>query len=301
MIFAKLDVDITDHPKAIEAGPAAFGLWAWSLAYCRKHELDGRIPTHAVRLALGASGDNGALADRLVEVGLWGTREGGWTFLNYAKKNETKSQIDDRKALDRTRKAESRAHSPRKTLVRVDTLLDNFGIPTVAAAGIPGSGSGSVLPSLDPDLNRTLLGTEPPAPSKPARVAKVKHRFPESLVPASDEEAPAWCAQWRIPPDHPELPQFLDTHRKKESRWRDWTAAWRTWERRVPRYATERDSGTWRAGTGPRTGFQRGPVPDTPPAPYHAPNPGYRPARADLETDQVEAVGSLLARLGGSG
>ncbi len=137
MIFAKLDVDITDHPKAIEAGPAAFGLWAWALAYCRKHELDGAIGIGAVRHALGGDPGNLALADKLVEVGLWANRDGGWTVLNYASKNETKAGIAERRAADRARKA------PRVVPHPPPFREESKRAPLIEVVGIPGSDSGS--------------------------------------------------------------------------------------------------------------------------------------------------------------
>ncbi len=148
MIFAKLDVDITDHPKAIEAGPAAFGLWAWALAYCRKHELDGAIGIGAVRHALGGDPGNLALADKLVEVGLWANRDGGWTVLNYASKNETKAGIAERRAADRARKA------PRVIPPPPPFREESKRAPLIEVVGIPGSDSGS-----DSDSGSVLGGS----------------------------------------------------------------------------------------------------------------------------------------------
>lgn len=78
-----------------------------------------------------------------------------------------------------------------------------------------------------------------PVSDKPESKPKGKHRFPETHCPDSDAtttEVKSWCEQWSIPNPHPELPGFLDCHRKKGSRWRDWAAAWRGWLRNADRY-----------------------------------------------------------------
>lgn len=61
---------------------------------------------------------------------------------------------------------------------------------------------------------------------------KPSKRKPETPCPASDatpEAVEAWAASHSIPAAHVEFAHFLDHHRKADKRWRDWTAAWRTW------------------------------------------------------------------------
>lgn len=105
MIYARVDVNFGDHPKALEAGPVARDLWTWGLLYCRKHELDGVLPVSAVVSSTWGAGGNAnrKVADRLVSVGLWKACEGGWRILHYAEKNETRREIDERRAASRER------------------------------------------------------------------------------------------------------------------------------------------------------------------------------------------------------
>ncbi len=66
-------------------------------------------------------------------------------------------------------------------------------------------------------------------------------RCPSSVAPA--DELAAWLQEWAIPADHAELPNFLDHHHAKGSSFRDWSAAWRTWQRNAHRF-TPRSSTT---------------------------------------------------------
>lgn len=109
MIFAKLDVCVPTHPKFIAAGPAAVGFWCAALAYVRGHELDGMLPDHAVGVLLGVGPLEGRkLAARLVSVGLFERIGDGYAIFNYASKNETKAQIEARRAATRERVADLR-------------------------------------------------------------------------------------------------------------------------------------------------------------------------------------------------
>lgn len=86
MIYARVDVNFGDHPRAFAAGPVARDLWVWGLLYCRKHELDGELPEGVVLSSpWGAGGKaNAKVAAKLVEVGLWERTAFGWTICRYA-------------------------------------------------------------------------------------------------------------------------------------------------------------------------------------------------------------------------
>ncbi len=157
MIFAKLDVDITDHPKAIAAGPGPFGIWAWALAYCRKHELDGIVPIRALRQALGGRPENDVHAATLVAVGLFSVRgDGDFEFENYAKKNETKASIVKRRTETSNRVAKFRDVTQLKRVTPSDLIrVTNTNVTDPCNAFVPGSDSDSDSDSVlrsDPDL-----------------------------------------------------------------------------------------------------------------------------------------------------
>ena len=103
MIHARVDVELRDHERAHRAG-RAMATWTWCLLYTRAKELDGFVPAVALRAAW--VGEEQALLDMavLVETGLAvecnavSNNGHGWTLTNYAPRNETKADIDARRA-----------------------------------------------------------------------------------------------------------------------------------------------------------------------------------------------------------
>jgi hypothetical protein len=134
MIFAKLDVCMPTHPKFIDAGPAAVGYWAAALAYVRGHDLDGMLPDTAlgVLLAVGTA-EGRELSDRLVSVGLFQRVRGGYLIFNYASKNETKAQVETRRAATRERVAKSRGKATANGSAH-DAVTDENVTPDVTRA-----------------------------------------------------------------------------------------------------------------------------------------------------------------------
>lgn len=65
-MWFKVDDAFWSHPKVVEAGNAAIGLWLRCGTYSAQHLTDGFIPL-AIAKHLGSAG----LARRLVAVGLW--------------------------------------------------------------------------------------------------------------------------------------------------------------------------------------------------------------------------------------
>ena len=112
MIFAKVDVDLSDHLKAVDAGPA-MATWLWALLYSRKHELDGAVPDSAFRLSWVGEATSKEHSSRLVEVGLWKRSRAGIVILNYGKHNETREQIAQRREIAAERMRRVRANTPR--------------------------------------------------------------------------------------------------------------------------------------------------------------------------------------------
>lgn len=111
MIFAGIDVNIITHPKALQAGPEAFGLWTWGMCYAQTHKTDGRLPRVAVMSALGAQRRVlSRLAVRLVTSGLWDELEdGSFQVHNYGAKNQTAAEIASRDEQRKAANAERQA------------------------------------------------------------------------------------------------------------------------------------------------------------------------------------------------
>lgn len=128
MIYAKVDVELRDHPKALAAGNA-MATWTWGLLYVRSKETDGFIPKAALRGAWVGSAEALKHAATLVQVSLWEAVDGGWRICKYELKNDTKAAIAENKARVRERVTAHR-----------DRVRNALQTPA-AAAFVPGSGS----------------------------------------------------------------------------------------------------------------------------------------------------------------
>src|SRR3990167_6480333 len=83
MSWVKIDDGAPDHRKQLAAGSEACWLWVCGLAYCnRQPARDGFIPGVKVGL-LYPFRRAGALAKKLVEVGLWEEADGGYRVHDY--------------------------------------------------------------------------------------------------------------------------------------------------------------------------------------------------------------------------
>jgi len=88
MGFATVDDRLFGHPKAMAAGLEAMGLWvlanSWSCAFDKQGFIPSQLPE-----TLKAKP---ALADRLVEVGLWDVVDGGWMMHDWQDWNLTAAE-----------------------------------------------------------------------------------------------------------------------------------------------------------------------------------------------------------------
>src|SRR5678815_1032347 len=111
--YAKVDVALRDHPKAVEVGPAAMGIWLGALLYIREHLTDGFAPRQVVFSSFAASPQLAACCvRRLVSAGLFVEVPGGFLLANYSEKNQTKVQVTA--AIDSARERMRRVRESRK-------------------------------------------------------------------------------------------------------------------------------------------------------------------------------------------
>jgi hypothetical protein len=149
LIFAKLDVSVYSHRRFVEAGFEAVGYWALILAYLRHQESgDGFLASALIGVPLGAGCERCLpLCEKLVSVGLFRKVEGGYLFVNYAEKNETKDEIAQRIEATRERKARSRRSAlsrvPERGAVTRDRARPPRSASRVTADSDSDSGSGS--------------------------------------------------------------------------------------------------------------------------------------------------------------
>lgn len=88
MSWFKVDDKFHSHPKAIEAGNAALGLWVRCGSWAADQLTDGFIP-HAIASQYGTKPQRIAL----VSSGFWLPVDGGYQMHNYNLRNPTKDQV----------------------------------------------------------------------------------------------------------------------------------------------------------------------------------------------------------------
>lgn len=106
-MWFKVDDNLAMHPKVVEAGNAAMGLWVRAGSWCGAHLTDGTVPAHVVTL-LGTRRQ----AEKLAASGLWIPAEGGaFEFHEWRERQPTRRQVDDERAKTARRVAEWRRRS----------------------------------------------------------------------------------------------------------------------------------------------------------------------------------------------
>lgn len=99
MTWFKVDDGFAFHPKAIEAGNAALGLWVRAGAWCGANLTDGALPRHMI----GTLGAQARDARRLVQVGLWVETGTGYRFHEWGLMQPTKADVEAERAANRAR------------------------------------------------------------------------------------------------------------------------------------------------------------------------------------------------------
>jgi hypothetical protein len=198
VIFAKLDVCFYRHTRFHRAGLEASGLWAAALAFLRENDSqDGTIAFDELWRLFGVGERHGRkLANRLVEVGLFEPCDRGYVLCRYAAKNETREDIEARRAATAKRVAGHRAAKRAQLSViaghesegntscnALQVVSKNALQPSVTARGVPGSGSGSgSVSSSDPVSS--FSSPSAPSTSLPDQGSGVIAVAPLALVPS---------------------------------------------------------------------------------------------------------------------
>lgn len=233
MTWVKVDARFPTHEKVLDVGPVAEALWLRGLCYAGGHLTDGFVPVAYVR-RMGDM-DGPAEAARLVAAGLWHPVDGGWRIHDYLTWQRSKTEVEDISAkraeagrrggkqrasnlldacLANGKQAASKTQAEKK---RKDTDAEETGVPplTPPAAAPP-----------EPD----------PPPAKPSR-SKPTTEAPDDYALTDAHYAEAGRLGLDPARVEAETEAWLDYHRAKGSRFKDWHAAWRTWMRNAVKFA----------------------------------------------------------------
>lgn len=160
MPWIKLDDGYADHPKMAEAGPLAAWLHTKALIFCGRHLTDGRISRtvvaslvdwRAADVLTGVSNtvtntlsnsqcsgyghpDNIALADRLVEIGLWEHHDNGLAYRihDYLEYQPSRAEVleERRKNRERVKRHRERAKANGNAVTNADSTGTPIPIPS---------------------------------------------------------------------------------------------------------------------------------------------------------------------------
>lgn len=104
-----LNDGVRAHPKILRAGPEAAWLWVASIDYCREQLTDGVIPLEALATLAAFRVKPRALAQRLVDVGLFEPVEGGYRIHDFLAHNDSADVVREKRRQAARRKADWRA------------------------------------------------------------------------------------------------------------------------------------------------------------------------------------------------
>lgn len=104
MPWFKVDDAFHCHPKAMQAGTAALGLWVRCGSWAAQQLTDGFVPTDVARMYGSA-----AMIRQLVGSGLWLDVDGGYLFPDWTDYQPTREHVLAEREAAKRRQAASRS------------------------------------------------------------------------------------------------------------------------------------------------------------------------------------------------
>jgi hypothetical protein len=106
--WSKLDDQFYDHPKTVAVGTLGAGLFALALSWTAKALTDGFVPAAMIPRLVADIEDPIALADALVDAGMFEAVKGGYLIHDYLKYNPPAAKVKAKREEDARRQAEWR-------------------------------------------------------------------------------------------------------------------------------------------------------------------------------------------------
>lgn len=211
MPWFRIDDSFHCHPKVMEAGTAAAGLWVRCGCYSAQHLTDGFVPA-----SIAAMYGTPRMASRLVSAGLWSENVNGFTMKDFSDYNPSRADVEKERSAARER---MRARRSGEVRANTDRSSDDVRGPRP-----------------DPTRNRTT--TTPngvvDAPQKRTRQKTEATRLDDWLPSPADVE---WARAEGLPDEwvREQTARFRDywiAVPGAKGRKADWPATWRNWLRR---------------------------------------------------------------------
>jgi hypothetical protein len=182
MTWFKVDDNLALHPKVLQAGNAAIGMWVRAGAWSAQQLTDGFIPNTVI----GTLG-NRRLARTLVDVGLWTETDSGFQFHEWSERQPSRAHVERERKAAATRKA---AWRERQSHAGTDPVTD--GGSHAGTKGVPnGVPNGDVTAGVPPTHARAATRPDPTRPVVPTEIprpnSKQRASAPFGLDPTADE------------------------------------------------------------------------------------------------------------------
>lgn len=230
MTWFKLDDGFHSHPKVLQAGNEAIGLYVRCGSYCAQHLTDGFVPAPVVLLYGSVE-----LAEALVEARLWKPVKGGWQMHDYLTYNPSREKVTAERdaAAERQRRARERRAAEqhkRDGHAVTSTVTDTDSCHAVTHGEVTEDVTHTVTdPSQCPDPTRP----DPKKRTTPTAPRERGTRIPEDFTPTPEmvawarQECPDVDGRWATA-------KFIDHWASKPGKDGlkiDWAKTWRNWMR----------------------------------------------------------------------
>jgi hypothetical protein len=209
MAWAKVDDNLTFHPKVLAVGNEAMGVWVRAMSWSMQQLTDGFIP-HDIVVAVKGS----AVAPALCHKGLWHEVEGGFQFNDWCDYQPTREKVLAEREKNASRMSKWRGKND-----------DSDGASNGVTNGVT-NGVGSPVP------------TRPDPLTTSKEVVRRATRIPSTF--AVTTEMISWYANSGLTVDlMKETDKFIDYWSAvpgEKGKKVDWVSTWRNWLRRAEEF-----------------------------------------------------------------
>ena len=219
MTWGKIDDQLAFHPKALEAGNEALGMWVRSMSYsCQM--LTGGFISNEIVLAMGGP----KIAGKLVQARLWEIVDGGYQFHDW-------EQYQPCAETEKAKREETRRARSEAGKLGANARWNSKDKPEPMANGMANGMANAMAnawqndaPEPEPDIKEVVV-------IKENNRTRLKSDWKPSATgyEYAKRNAPGMNVEY-------EVEKFQDYHLREDSTYADWDATWRTWVRNAIKF-----------------------------------------------------------------